>query len=1287
MLTFKQFSRRFITICWTTLAIMIILFALIVSISRMLMPLIADYRQDLERLASEELGRPVMVEAIKGEWVGLWPRVHLSGVRMQSKSASAEWLQVADVWLTIDLVSLLTKRQLDTRGVSINGLQLDVHRSKETEYVINGESFRLDQSSPNDQAGLLRWLFTRDRLELQNSRFTYLDKRHSSQPIELSGVNVSLQNSDELHHAYGQFTVPGQRQSSMSFVIDMRGDMLRPQHVVNDFYLQGDVNVSSGMQEWLRPLVNIKQGNVDLRLWGAGSLQRLERVSAEMHASKLAWSITDGQRAKAINEIDELQAKMFWARSVTGWNLDVEDFTLTKQDSIWPQSEIHLTYRESVDFREASLEGAIGFIKLEDVAGLLSGNLPYAMAESKQIRQLDLQGSLQQAKFRIQHDQDGIRSLFFNADFNNLGFKRQQKVPGIRGLDGKITLNRDTGSLQLSSQDTHLDFGDLFKGPLQVRDLKGDIYWQSTDAGLLLSFDELLANNQDLETISRATIIIPPDGASPFIDMSMNFDNGKASSAFKYIPRGIMKKKTVSWLDKAFLEGEVSAGTMVFHGPSANFPFVDKPGSFQVDFDAKGVLFNYAHSWPQLHKVDAHVRFKENSLAVDLHKGSVKNVGIRDSQLKIKSLGKRAVLDMELDFSGPTQQFIDYLYQSPAGKAAADVLTAVSADGKMNNKLTLAIPLGKPQKYRMQGHMQFKGGTVRLAKWQHELEQFKGDLFYSYDGDNYSYQADNLQGKFQDQPAQLFVRTMNNPGQASLVSLEMHARMGLSQLLKDKLPKDQEIFSGDSNWKIALNLQDKDTTLSFESDLIGEEIRLPDDFSKQADQARKAQFNAHLYQSEINQVELVYGDIAKAIFNLSGKKNKAGFSRGTVRFGKGKAILATSDGLVIKGRVRKLDVKQWLALTGDVEGKQYSLDDIALINELDLKCNNFLVGQNKYSNLSIIATRRPTDIFVTVSADEVAGELILPVANTQIAAELNLKYLHLNGTGNKEESVVPNPRNIPAFKLVSNKLFLNGKELGKLTLHASKLVNGVKIDKLELNGQQIAVTGAGSWVFKKSWHESAFSINFKTPAIAEALHLFDFQASIEDGEADAHLQASWSGPPHWFEMKRLNGKLHLSIKKGQLRDVDPGGGRIFGLLSLQSLQRRLFLDFSDLFKKGFSFDMIAGDFNIADGDAYTSNLYVDGPAAHIDIAGRIGLADEDYDEQITVTPKLSSSIPVLGLAAGPQVAIGLYLTEKILRKNIHQMSRIRYTLSGSWDSPKITKIATEEEQDSELADP
>ena len=160
-----------------------------------------------------------------------------------------------------------------------------------------------------------------------------------------------------------------------------------------------------------------------------------------------------------------------------------------------------------------------------------------------------------------------------------------------------------------------------------------------------------------------------------------------------------------------------------------------------------------------------------------------------------------------------------------------------------------------------------------------------------------------------------------------------------------------------------------------------------------------------------------------------------------------------------------------------------------------------------------------------------------------------------------------------------------------------------------------------------------------------------------------------------FGLEKLNGNLSLDIRDGQLLDVSPGAGRVFGLLSLRALPRRLTLDFSDVFKKGFSFDRINGSFLIESGDAYTTNLYLEGPAARVDISGRAGLAVKDYDQLVTVTPHLTASLPLAGVLVGGPVAGGiLYAIDKLFKPAIDKISKVQYTITGSWDEPEVVKL-------------
>jgi len=117
-----------------------------------------------------------------------------------------------------------------------------------------------------------------------------------------------------------------------------------------------------------------------------------------------------------------------------------------------------------------------------------------------------------------------------------------------------------------------------------------------------------------------------------------------------------------------------------------------------------------------------------------------------------------------------------------------------------------------------------------------------------------------------------------------------------------------------------------------------------------------------------------------------------------------------------------------------------------------------------------------------------------------------------------------------------------------------------------------------------------------------------------------------------------------------LLGVEPGAGRMLGLMSVVELPRRLSLDFRDVTDKGLAFDRVRGDFDIRAGNAYTQNLLVKGPAVDIGVAGRTGLAAQDYDQTVVVSGNPSGPITVAGaLAGGPIGAAGALLVSQLFK--------------------------------------
>jgi uncharacterized protein YhdP len=132
-------------------------------------------------------------------------------------------------------------------------------------------------------------------------------------------------------------------------------------------------------------------------------------------------------------------------------------------------------------------------------------------------------------------------------------------------------------------------------------------------------------------------------------------------------------------------------------------------------------------------------------------------------------------------------------------------------------------------------------------------------------------------------------------------------------------------------------------------------------------------------------------------------------------------------------------------------------------------------------------------------------------------------------------------------------------------------------------------------------------------------------------------------------------------------------------LSLHALGKRLSLDFSDLFAKGLEFDQIEGRFHISHGNAYTEppqHLVITSPSAQILITGRTGLAARDYDQLVTVVPRVSSALPLVGaIAGGPAVGVALVVTQGLFGEQVDRIIQSQYKLTGSWDEPSILRMA------------
>jgi uncharacterized protein YhdP len=248
--------------------------------------------------------------------------------------------------------------------------------------------------------------------------------------------------------------------------------------------------------------------------------------------------------------------------------------------------------------------------------------------------------------------------------------------------------------------------------------------------------------------------------------------------------------------------------------------------------------------------------------------------------------------------------------------------------------------------------------------------------------------------------------------------------------------------------------------------------------------------------------------------------------------------------------------------------------------------------------------------------------------------------------------------------------------LGKTELLTTPIAAGMRIDRFRSRSESLGLDAAGEWVNSGAGTRSNLKLDFTAESLGQMLDALGFAGMVTGGKTKATLAGSWPGSPGAFSLAAMSGTLNAEIGEGRLPNVEPGGsGRILGLISLAEIPRRLSLDFSDFFSKGFSFNSVRGDFSFSDGQAHTDNLRINGPAAEIHVSGNADLRNQQYDQRVEVLPKAGGMLPALGMLAGGPVGAAMgVVAQAVLQKPLKQTTRTVYRITGPWSKPKVDVI-------------
>jgi uncharacterized protein YhdP len=234
----------------------------------------------------------------------------------------------------------------------------------------------------------------------------------------------------------------------------------------------------------------------------------------------------------------------------------------------------------------------------------------------------------------------------------------------------------------------------------------------------------------------------------------------------------------------------------------------------------------------------------------------------------------------------------------------------------------------------------------------------------------------------------------------------------------------------------------------------------------------------------------------------------------------------------------------------------------------------------------------------------------------------------------------------------------------------------MRMDEFASRASKQRLTARGSWIGRGNAGRTQLRVDVESGEFGALLAGLGLGGQVAGGEGTLGIDASWRGGPDALDPNTMEASLSLDARDGRLLEIEPGAGRVLGLLGIAQLPRRLTLDFRDFFDKGFAFDSIRGQVRVAQGSARTDNLAIKGPAADINVRGTADLRNQRFDQTVDVLPKSGGLLTAVGAIAGGPVgaAVGAD-ANAVLDKPLQGLGAKSYRVTGPWNAPKVEVTA------------
>jgi uncharacterized protein (TIGR02099 family) len=1292
---------------WMGLAILIILLAVFSSIFRSLTPWAKQYKGEVEHHLSVLLGQPVTIQTMETGWYWFQPVLKLKQVTLGDDSKNAFHLN--KLLVGINLFKSVWHWQIQPGILYLDNVHLTI-RENQNHWTVNGistDAINTEDMTPEKSKQILMWLSQQERLIIKHVSVHFYFSSGTIIPVD--GLNISILNSGKHYQFKGSARLAQTNSTEFQLLGNGYLDPAHFEDIEGKFYFSAK-NIVPAQWQSLFPKATerLEGGKGDIQLWMDVHKGTVASVQAQITLERLAWRLLNSQHSQLIQSFF---ANLSWKPDETGWHLHGDHIQLRVGEMNWPENQILVKYNEEQQTYQL-------FVKNIIIESLLSNAINWPKSFQSLLK-MKPQGILHDTQLLIKVDngafsipkipplpgdqvvQNGFESkskqyfqntwmqkneiTYLLTRFDQLSWRGDSSIPSVSNLSGVLNWQPEEGRLELDSENTLITVKGYPEQKLTL--LNGSFDWKELNDGLRISMERFVLNKPDLTLSAQGVVDQVTSKSVGHIRLGAEFSGKEIQQWAAFLPKKKMKPKLYTWLTRDLKRIADLSGTLNFNGLVKDFPFDQHHGEFTISSHAYGGELYINPKWKIIKEIDAVIQLKNRDLNVDLLNADFQGVPVKQMNLRIEDIGNKKenmIINGRIDAS--VQKIMNYVMASPL-QTKLDLLKKLTIKGMAQLNLNIQVPLyPENDKILVNGNVTLNNNSILV---KHDLIKFtlegvQGAVFFNQEGVSDS----ALTATLLEHPLNIKIQSVTTPKPATAITVQGNWDIAS---LKDKvnlafLSMVQGSFPVSAVLKLA-NKPTEEDNIHFTSSLEGLTVNLPAPLGKIDKDKASLEVNLDLNPDKSIRVKSDYDNRISADLLFKTINGALDFDSGQVRLGSANATNQKLPGLALVGSLKGFDLNEWNnayaqhslkstnnALLNRLRIINLTLDKLSFMNQqLDAMSIKAKLLSNKDWSFSLNQRNIAADLLYHEASNELSGHL----------QRLHLEKIDTHGPNDSIEQISKiRPNQIPNLNLRIDNFSVGTVQIGNLVLKSKSTPERWTLNYCRIDSPVYQFNIEGEWTQKKDINKTKAHVKLDIVNLSKTLERWNFTPVVDAKKGYFEFKGGWDNSLYNFSLASLNGALYLHLKNGRITHLSQetegkiGLGKLLSILSLQTIPRRLTLDFSDLSQQGYSFDVFKGNFNINKGIMNTQDSYLDGPVAYASMKGDLNLVKRSYDLNLKISPHITASLPVVAtIAGGPVAGVAAWVATKIINQGMQKISAYSYQVSGPWSQPVVHQLS------------